>query len=103
MIIYTRPYHMKNKDWYYYDPRHSRIRLTDKATPKAINDYVEHNAVYNFWGDDSPEFIDHLFDEFRKEASDDIKDFKENKHRYTIEYDKDRNWNVLVAVDGKKL
>lgn len=103
MITYTPPYYMKNKDWYYYDPRHERVRLTDKATQKAVDSYVEHKSVHVFWGDNSPEFISYLFEKFTKEASDDIKEFKENKRHYTFEYDKKFDWNVLVAIDGKKI
>lgn len=37
----TKPYFMKNKDWYYYDPNNGErgIKLTDKAPPKAVKSY----------------------------------------------------------------
>lgn len=103
MITYKPPYYWKNKKWYYYDPRYSRYRLTDNATQKAIDSFIEFNSLYVFWGDNSPEFISHLFKEFKQKALDDIKDFKENNHRYSLECKEGEHHYTLVAVDGKKV
>ena len=35
MITFVPPYYLKNKAWYYFDPRYNRNRLTDKATKKG--------------------------------------------------------------------
>jgi hypothetical protein len=35
------PYYMTNKDWYYYDVKEGKDKLTSKATLKAIESYNE--------------------------------------------------------------
>lgn len=40
-MISRKPYFMFNKDWYYYDIKEYKYKLTDKATPKAIRSYNE--------------------------------------------------------------
>lgn len=35
------PYWHKNKDWYYYDTKERKFKLTDKAPEKAIKSYEE--------------------------------------------------------------
>ena len=35
------PYFMGNKDWYYYDEEEEIYKLTDKATEKARQSYIE--------------------------------------------------------------
>lgn len=39
--INQKPYFMKNKDWYYYDVKTGRYKLTDKAPQKAIDSFNE--------------------------------------------------------------
>lgn len=34
-----QPYFMENKDWYYYDEQEEIYKLTEKATPEAIQSY----------------------------------------------------------------
>ncbi len=35
------PYFMTNKEWYYYDEKAEKYKLTTKAPQKAINSYNE--------------------------------------------------------------
>ena len=35
------PYFMKNKDWYYWDEKAERFKLTNKAPKEAIESYNE--------------------------------------------------------------
>lgn len=44
MLKNDKPYFMKNKEWYYYDVKSFKYKLTDKAPQKAIDDY---NKYYN--------------------------------------------------------
>lgn len=37
------PYFMRNEDWYYFDEEEFRYKLTDKATPEAVESY---NSFY---------------------------------------------------------
>ena len=36
-----KPYFMSNKEWYYHDEEEFEYKLTDKATQKAKESYVE--------------------------------------------------------------
>lgn len=36
-----RPYFLENEEWYYYDEKEEMFKLTDKASPKAIDSYNE--------------------------------------------------------------
>lgn len=36
-----KPYFMENEDWYYFDEKEWRYKLTDKAPKKAIESYDE--------------------------------------------------------------
>ena len=102
MITFVPPYYLKNKAWYYFDPRYNRNRLTDKATKKTIDSYIC-QLPHAEWTE-SGLIICHLrTEEFLREAKEDIKDFKKNKHRYTLKFDDNRNCKVLVAVDGVKI
>lgn len=102
MITFVPPYYLKNKAWYYFDPRYNRNRLTDKATKKAIESYIC-QLPHTEWTE-SGLIICHLrTEEFSRKAKEDIKDFKKNKHRYTLEYDKKYNRQKLVAIDGVKI
>ena len=35
------PYFVQNKDWYYYDEKEGRCKLTEKAPPEAVKSYNE--------------------------------------------------------------
>lgn len=35
----VEPYWHKNKEWYYYDAKERKFKLTDKAPEKAIQSY----------------------------------------------------------------
>lgn len=35
------PYFMTNQEWFYFDEEEFKYKLTDKATPKAIQSYEE--------------------------------------------------------------
>ena len=39
--LLDRPYFMTNKEWYYYDEKEEKYKLTDKATKEAIDSYNE--------------------------------------------------------------
>ena len=41
MNILDRPYFMENKEWYYWDAKEWKYKLTDKAPEKAIKSYNE--------------------------------------------------------------
>ena len=36
-----KPYFMTNKDWYYFDEKEFKYKLTDKATQEAKTSYDE--------------------------------------------------------------
>lgn len=40
-MILNRPYFMKNKDWYYYDTKEYKYKLTNKAPKEAVESYKE--------------------------------------------------------------
>ena len=39
MLKAKTPYFLTNKEWYYYDMKTGRYKLTDKAPEKAIESY----------------------------------------------------------------
>lgn len=41
MRMTNKPYFMKNKEWYYYDSKEIKYKLTDKAPEKAKDSYKE--------------------------------------------------------------
>ena len=41
MNILDRPYFMNNDEWYYWDRKEWKYKLTDKAPQKAIDSYNE--------------------------------------------------------------
>ena len=41
MNILDKPYFMSNEDWYYWDKKEWKYKLTDKAPPMAIISYNE--------------------------------------------------------------
>ena len=42
-----KPYFLTNEEWYYYDEKEYKYKLTDKATPEAIESYNEYYLPYN--------------------------------------------------------
>lgn len=51
MLENDKPYFMKNKEWFYYDVKTFKYKLTDKATKEAIdsyNEYYENNLDITF-------------------------------------------------------
>lgn len=42
-----KPYFMENKEWYYFDEKEFKYKLTDKATPKAVESYKKFYAMVN--------------------------------------------------------
>lgn len=40
-LIVKMPYFMTNKEWFYYDKEEILFKLTDKATEKAKQSYIE--------------------------------------------------------------
>ena len=50
MLKAEKPYFMTNEDWYYYDVKSFKCKLTDKAPKEAIDSY---NEYYN---DESEEY-----------------------------------------------
>ena len=89
----SMPYYMKNKEWYFFDPRYFRHRLTDKATEKALDSYLD--AYSNGYG-----AVD--YKTLLKRTKADIEDYIKNKDRYTLEIDQFGTY-TLTAVDGKKV
>lgn len=46
MVAYM-PYFMTNKEWYYFDAKDFKYKLTDKAPKKAVDSYKEfYKEVY---------------------------------------------------------
>lgn len=87
------PYYMKNKEWYFFDPRCFRHRLTDKAPVKAIDSYLD--AYSNGYGAVPYEIL-------VERTKADIEDYIKNKGRYTLTKDQFDTY-TLTAVDGKKV
>lgn len=42
MLIVDKPYFMTNEEWYYYDEKTFKYKLTTKAPQKAIDSYNEY-------------------------------------------------------------
>ncbi len=40
-MIINQPYFMENKDWYCFDEKDFRLKLTEKAPQKAVESYRE--------------------------------------------------------------
>lgn len=103
-MMFDKPaYFESNKEWYYFDPRKIRLKLTDKATPKAINSYIEHYCLLEGMplSLNDEEFAE-LEKEIREKTKQDIKEYKENKERYTFETD-ERGNQILTKIDGKPI
>ncbi len=85
-------YYEKNNKWFYFDIRYFRRRLTDKATKKAINSYIEDLVI-------NPMNLISMKTAIKRVIFD-IKDYAKNKHRYTFELDCYNHYS-LTHVDGK--
>lgn len=99
MFTIKPPYYFKNPEWFYHDDRKDfgRYRLTDRATQKAIESFINDYAHYTYPYFENP----NAEETFRKLAQEDIEDYKKNKHRYTLEMI--NGTQNLVAVDGKPI
>ena len=42
MLKIDKPYFMKNKEWYYYDIKTFKYKLTDIAPKEAVDSYKEY-------------------------------------------------------------
>ena len=91
MTIYM-PDFLKHKECYFEDPRVSRYRLTDKATEKDLDSYIDFYLRPSYPYVLEPKVT---VEQICKKVKEDIEDYIKNKNRYTIEN------NVLVAIDGK--
>ncbi len=103
-MMFDKPaYFESNKEWYYFDPRKIRLKLTDKATPKAINSYIEHYCLLEGMplSLNDEEFAE-LEKEIRERTKQDMKEYKENKERFTFEID-ERGNQILTKIDGKPI
>lgn len=103
MIIGKPPYFQKNKDWFYIDPRKCMTRLTDKATSKAIESYVEHYCRLEGMpvSLDDEQFKE-LEKDIRERTRQDIKEYRENKSRYEFQID-ERGNHILIKIDGNSV
>lgn len=63
----TRPYFLTNEEWYYFDEKEYKYKLTDKATPEAIESYNEYYLPYNKDYGDEEDFKQLLAFEQRKD------------------------------------
>lgn len=43
-MITDKPYFMTNQEWWYYDWKEMKYKLTDKAPPEAVKSYKEFYA-----------------------------------------------------------
>lgn len=84
------PHYMTNKDWFYWDKRVGRYKLTDKISKKALDSYIDYEVTIH----------GKLFDEVVEQVEKDIEEYKNNKQRYTIDKE---NSPQLIAVDGQPL
>lgn len=87
--MFIVPNFLKQPNSYYWDPRDNRYKLTDKATPEIVEDYIHYYSVG---------YTPVPYDVLLQRTKQDILDYKENKHRYTINKE---SGSRLVAVDGK--
>ncbi len=89
----SMPYYMTNEEWFFFDPRVFRHRLTDKVTEKALDSYLEYYS--NGYG--AMEYKS-LVEQTKK----DIEDYTKNKERYTFTKN-DLGVYYLTAIDGKRV
>ena len=91
MTVYM-PDFLKHKECYFEDPRVSRYRLTDKATEKDVDSYIDFYLRPGY-----PYVLEPVLtvEQICKKIKEDVEDYIKNKERYTIED------NKLVAIDGK--
>ena len=101
-MVFSKPaYFEKNKEWYFFDPRVFRLRLTDKATPKAIESYIERYCQLEGSGILNIDWA-HLREEITERTTQDIAEFKHNKSRYELKPN-DFGTMELVSIDGEPI
>ena len=54
MIQPEEPYFMSNEEWYYFDEKECKYKLTDKATDEAKKSY---NEFYREYDDDDDDIM----------------------------------------------
>ena len=90
---FNTPFYESNKEWYYFDYRSMRNKLTDKATPRALDSYIDYLI------DIRPEAsMEHIKELIKK----DLEDYVKNKNRYGFTLDAEGIKN-LTSIDGKKI
>ncbi len=90
---YNTPFYETNKDWYYFDFRSMRNKLTDKATTKAVDSYFDYLA------DLRPQLTSERIKELIKK---DLEDYKKFKNRYGFSLD-ENGVKLLTSIDGKEI
>ena len=50
-----RPYFFTNSEWWYYDVKEGKVKLTDKAPQEAIDSYKEY-----YKKSDDPNIVEYL-------------------------------------------
>ncbi len=98
MITYTKPYFMKNPNWFYFDARKDRMRLTDKATQKAVDSFVDFYYKISISSCPVEVPVKYWYDV----AKEDIEDFKKNKQRYELRPDEFGEME-LAKIDGEDI
>ncbi len=103
MLINQCDYFMKNKDWFYIDPRKCMTKLTDKATHKAIESYIKHYCkLEGVPLSLNKEEYGELEKQLRERTEKDIQEYRENKSRYEFMVDEKGN-SILIKIDGKSI
>ena len=78
-----------------------KLRLTDKATPKAIESYIERYCQLEGSGILNIDWA-HLREEITERTTQDIAEFKHNKSRYELKPN-DFGTMELVSIDGEPI
>ncbi len=90
---YETPYYETNKDWYYFDFRSMRNKLTDKVNDRALDSYLDYLI------DLRPRLtVEHAKELIKK----DLEDYTKNKNKYVFDIGDD-GVKILTSIDGKKL
>ena len=61
-MIKTEPYFMKNEEWYYFDKKQHKFKLTEKAPREAVQSYKE------FYDDEFDYSCQAVYNSFEAEA-----------------------------------
>ena len=88
MTVVFMPKFLDNRKCYYEDPRVTRYKLTDLATKKDIDSYIDYYTLI---------YPTVPYEKIIAKMEEDVKDYMKNKDRYTIED------NKLIAIDGKPI